>query len=185
VTAGLTVSATVLAWLGAAIVTLSDGRRGLALGLSLTGAGLAAAALLAGDSSGAGALLAGGVGAGALRLRQGPPGWAIMPPGSTPRIILSLVALAAGAFVGVSLTSGPGAPGRVAVLAVCGLSVARLLSADRRVAAVAAASALSLALGTTGGLVGQVAGAAVAVALGAMPVAESLTETHRPPGAEG
>ena len=73
----------------------------------------------------------------------------------------------------------------VAVLAVCGLSVARLLSADRRVAAVAAASALSLALGTTGGLVGQAAGAAVAVALGAMPVAESLTETHRPPGPEG
>src|SRR5207244_1453836 len=102
--------ATVLAWLGAAIVAVSDGRRGLALGLSLTGAGLAAVALLAGDSSGAGALLAGGVGAGALRLRQGTPGWAIMPSGSTPRIILTL---------------------------------------------------------------------------GAMPVAESLTETHRPPGPEG
>jgi hypothetical protein len=180
VTDAVTVSATLLAWLGAALLTLSDGRRGIALGLSLTGVGLAVVVLLAGHPSGAGALLAGGLGAGALRLRQGAPGWAIMPPGSTPRIILSLVALAAGAFVGISLTTGPGAPGRVAALAVSGLSVARLFSADSLVAGVAAACALSLALGTTGGLGAQAAGAAVAVALSAMPVAERPAKASRP-----
>jgi hypothetical protein len=174
-TGALAVSATLVAWMGAAIVAVSDGRRGLALGLVLTGAGLAGVALLAGDPPSAVALLlSGGLGAGALRLRDGPSGWGILAPGSTPRIVLSLGALAAGAFVGISLTGVPGALGRVAPLAVCGLAVARLLSADRRVAAVAAASAMALALGTMGGLAAQAAGAAVAVALSAVPVAESV-----------
>jgi hypothetical protein len=165
----LTVAATTVAWLGAATVAVSDGRRGFALGLSLAGIGLAAVALLAGDTSGAGALLVGGVAAGGLRLREGPSGWGIMPPGSTPRIILSLVALAAGAFLGITLISGPGAPGRVAALTVSGLSLARLFTADQRVAAVAVACALALALGTMGGLTAQVAGAVVAIALSVVP----------------
>jgi hypothetical protein len=172
-TGALSVSATLAAWMGAAIVAVSDGRRGLALGLLLTGVGLAGVEQLAGGPPVAVALLAsGGLGAAAFRLRDGPPGWGILPPGSTPRIILSLVALAAGAFVGISLTGAVGSLGRVAPLAVCGLAVARLLSADRRVAAVAAASAMSLALGTMGGLAAQAAGAAVAVALSAAPAGE-------------
>jgi len=174
-TGALGVSTTLLAWLGTAIVAVSDGRRGFALGLSLTGIGLAGVALLAGDPPAAVALLAsGGLGAAAFRLRDGPSGWGILPPGSTPRIILSLLALAAGAFVGVSLTGGPGALGRVAPLAVCGLGIARLVSADRRVAAVAAASAMSLGLGMMGGLAAQAAGAAVAVALSAAPAAGTV-----------
>src|SRR5207237_2805107 len=136
-----------------------------------TGSGLAGVALLAGGSSDAVALVAGGFGAGALRLRAGAPGWAVMPPGSTPRIILSLVALAAGALVGVYLISGPGAPGRVAAVAVGGLSVARLVSANGRVAGLGAACALSLALGATGGLTAGAVGAAVAVALSALSTA--------------
>ena len=56
---------------------------------------------------------------------------------------------------------------------MCGLSVARLLTADRRAAAVAAAAGLSLALGTMGSLLGQAAGAAVAVALSALSMAVS------------
>jgi hypothetical protein len=174
-TGALGVLATLVAWMGAAIVAVSDGRRGLALGLVLTGVGLAGVALLAGDPPSAVALLAsGGLGAAAFRLREGPSGWGILLPGSTPRIVLSLGALAAGAFVGISLTGVPGALGRVAPLAVCGLAVARLLTADRRVAAVAAASAMSLALGTMGGLAAQAAGAVVAVALSAVPAAESV-----------
>jgi hypothetical protein len=170
----LTVSAMLLAWLGAAAVIVSDGRRAIAFGLSLTGVGLAGLALLAGDSWGGVALLAGGLGAGALRLRDGTPGWRIMPLGSTPRIILSLVGLAAGALVGVYLVSGPDAPRRVAALAVCGLSLARLVTADRRAAGLGAACALSLALGTFGGLDAHAVGAAVAVALSALPTTEAL-----------
>lgn len=172
-TSVLTVSAALLAWLGAGMVAVSDGRRGFALGLCVTGTGLAIVALLAGDRWGAAVLLLGGIAAGALRLRDGPSGWRIMPPGSTPRIILSLAALAVGTLVGVYLTTGPGTPERVAAVAVCGLSVARLLTADRRAAAVAAAAGLSLALGTMGSLLGQAAGAAVAVALSALSMAVS------------
>jgi hypothetical protein len=47
--------------------------------------------------------------------------------------------------------------------------VARLVSAHRRAAAVSAACTLSLALGTMGGLPAHSVGAAVAVALSALP----------------
>ena len=70
----LTVAAILLAWLGAATVVVSDGRKAVSLGLALTGCGLGGLALLADSSSAAVVLLAGGLGAGALRLREGAPG---------------------------------------------------------------------------------------------------------------
>jgi hypothetical protein len=164
-------SAILVAWLGTATVAVSDGRRAFALGLTLTGLGLAGMQQLVGNSTGAAVLLAGGVGAGALRLRDGPAGWGVLPPGSSPRIILSLVTLAFGAFVGISLTTGPGAPGRVATVAVCALSFCRLLSAERQAVAGAVAPALSLALGTMGDSAAQAVGAAVAVVLSAVAAA--------------
>ena len=66
----LTVAAILLAWLGAATVVVSDGRKAVSLGLALTGCGLGGLALLADSSSAAVVLLAGGLGAGALRLRD-------------------------------------------------------------------------------------------------------------------
>ena len=171
-TESVAVAGVLVAWLGAALIAVSDGRRGLALGLAVVAAGLTAATYPKGGPAAAVALGMGGAGAAALRLRGGPPGWAIMPPGSTPRIILSLMSLAAGGLVGIWLTSGPYVPARVAVLTVCVLSLARVWTADRRVGALASASALALALGTIGGLGAVTTGAAVAVVLAALPAAD-------------
>jgi hypothetical protein len=183
VTGAVTVAAVLGAWLGTAAVAVSDGRLAFALGLSLTGLSLAGMALIAGNSVGASALLAGGLGAGLLRLRDAPAGWGMMPPGSTPRIILSFVTLAIGALVGISLTSGAGAPGRVAAVAVCGLALSRLLTGEARGVAATMASVLALTLGTIGGPAAQVAGAAVAVLLSA--VSTDRPALAQPSGLDG
>jgi hypothetical protein len=172
VTEAVAVAGALVAWLGAATIGVSDGRRGMALGLAMAAAGLAAATYPKGGLAAAVALVVGGLGAATLRLRAGPPGWAIMPPGSTPRIILGLMSLAAGGLVGIWLTTGPYVPARVAVLTVCVLSLARVWTAERRVGALASASALAMALGTIGGLGAVATGAAVAVVLAALPASE-------------
>jgi hypothetical protein len=135
------------AWLGGAIVLLSDGRRGLALGLAVLAAGLAALAFAAGDQAAAGALLAGGAGAAALRLRAGREGWGLMPAGSTPRLILSVVAALLSLWVAVAVTAGPGGGLRFAVLASLVLLVARLLQGADPAASTTAASGIALVLG--------------------------------------
>ena len=78
------------AWAGAALIVLSDGRRGLALGLALIAPGFAVLALVAGESLAAVAILLGGAFAAVQRLRTGPDVWGLMPSGSTSRLLLSI-----------------------------------------------------------------------------------------------
>jgi hypothetical protein len=158
-----------VAWLGAAIVVVSEGRRGFALGLALAGIGLAGVSLAAGHSPSAAALAAGGVLAAGLRLRDGDPGWGVMPPGSTPRVILSIVVLALAAFVSVSLVGGRMPWLELAALACAGLGGGRLFGAPRRAPALAAAALMALGIGATSDFAAAATGAAVAAALGAIP----------------
>jgi len=143
----------VLAWFGASLIVLSDGRRGLALGLGCIGLGMCAVVWPAGPGLAAGALALGGLIAAVQRLRNGSPGWAIMPAGSTPQLVLCVGAGLLSLWIGASVTSGGGASLRIAVLAVIGMMGARVLGARQPdvvlscvaglVLAVAAASSLA------------------------------------------
>jgi hypothetical protein len=156
------------AWLGAALLVLNHGRRGLALGLLVATAGLGLVGYGSGRPQVAACLVAGGVLAAGLRLRDGDPGWGLIPSGSTPRLVLCLLALVAVALIGTTLQGST--PALVAALAVTALAAGRALTADRPSVALAAASALALGLGVAGtqalALTVAIAGAAVAVAIG-------------------
>jgi len=75
--------------------------------------------------------------------------------------------------VASSEIASPAGAARVAGLVVAALALARILTTERRWAALGAGSALALGLGTLGGATGLVAGAAVAAGLGAIDGAEA------------
>ena len=146
------VAAAFVAWLGAALVVLSDGRRGLSLGLALITAGLAVLGLASGIYLGAAAVAAGGLIGSWQCLRSGPPTWGIMPAGSTARLVLCIGSGLVGLWVAAVVTIGPGAPLRFAVLVVLGLMGARIL-ANREISVVLTAIAgFAMALGAAPGL---------------------------------
>ena len=102
-----------------------------------------------------------------------------MPPGSTPRMILAVVAAILSLWVAASVTTGPGAPLRFASVAVLGLMAARLLQAQAASPVLTAAAALAIALaaasgiGDTGpGLAPYVLGALVAAGASFLPIRE-------------
>jgi len=161
------------AWLGAALVVLSDGRRGLALGLGLVAAALAALAFATGHQPGGVALLAGGLVAVGLRLRAGPESWGLMGPGSTPRIILTVVAGLFSLWIAVTVATGDDAALRFAVLAVLGLGGARVLQAREQSVSMTAISSLALALGAAAAIVGGEPGPAPYVIAAAIAAAGS------------
>jgi hypothetical protein len=167
-----------VAWVAMSVLVLSEGRFGLAAGLA--GAALGLAGALAGAPFPALVLGAAGVVAGALRARDGQPGWGVLPPGSTPRVILCVVAGAGCAWVGGGLLTGAQAPARAAVVALTVMAAARLLTTHRRAAALTSGAALALATGALGAIVsGQsaplpaAAGGAVALVLALLPAAEA------------
>jgi hypothetical protein len=167
------VAGAVLAWLGASLLTVAEARWGVALGLSTAAAGLALAAGGAGEApAGVAALVAGGLVAAALRLRGGAPGWNVLPPGSTPRLVTAIVVLIGAVLVAGSGLGSAAAAARLSGLVVAVLAGLRLMTVDGRWSAVAAGSALALGLGALGGPTGMVVGAAVAAGLGAMEVVE-------------
>jgi hypothetical protein len=168
----LAILAAGLAWLGASLTALSEARRGLSLGLGLTGAGLAGAAL---PTRPLGALLIAlsAVIAALLRLRDGAPGWGVLPPGSAPGIVLSVAVLVASLLLAGTVFGSLGSSGTVAPLAVSALSAVSLLSSRSRQAALATGSALALGLGALGGTGDTVAGGLVAVALAVIPAVEA------------
>jgi hypothetical protein len=135
-----------IAWMGASLIVLADGRRGLALGAALATAGIS---VIAFSTAGpiAGALAVGGALAALGRLRSGPAGWRIMPPGSTPRLVLCIAAGLLALWVGAAVTTGPGSPLRFTVLLVAGLTGARVLGSEERSVLLTATSVLALAIG--------------------------------------
>jgi hypothetical protein len=167
-----------LAWLGAAVLVLSDARRGLAVGLLLAAIGLAGIRAGEADAVDAGILLVFGLLASVIVLRRCPRrGWGLLPPGSTPRIVFSIVVGGLALWLGLGALDTPGdPPARAAAIIVMALGAGRLLSVRDPRAALAAASLIALGAGTlealattdaTGALIGSIA----AVALNLIPTA--------------
>lgn len=159
---------------GATVLCLSDARRGLGLGLAAAALGLAGGLVAAGrDPLVASALAAGGLCSAALRLRDGEPGWGMVPSGSTPRLVGSVVVLIVAGLTGGTGVGEPAGLVRLAALVVALLAAGRLLSVGWRWATLGAGAALALGLGALGGTPGVLAGAAVALGLGLMDGTES------------
>lgn len=169
------VAGAAIAWLGATLLTASDGRRGLALGLAVLTAGLVLATWAAGQQTlGVAALAAGGAVSAALRLRGGRPGWGVLAQGSTPRLVGAIVVLIGAALVAGAALVSPPVVARLAGLAVAVLAAGRILTVGHRWAALGAASALALGLGALGGTTALVAAALVAAGLGAIDGDEAV-----------
>jgi hypothetical protein len=171
------VAAALIVWLGAALVVLADARRGLALGLALVTIGFAVLAWASGQPVGGVAVVVGGM-TGALRcLTAGPARWGLMPPGSTPRLVLCVAAGLLSLWVSASVTPTPGGPLLFAVLVVLGLMAARILTSgdiivDRTAIAcfaLALASSPALASSSPTGPVPYIFGALIAAAVIAAP----------------
>lgn len=165
-------AAGLVAWIGASLIVLSDGRRGLALGMSLAAAGLAAVAWQSGGPLAAAAIAVGGLAAATGRLRSGELGWGIMPAGSTPRLVLCVAAALVAVWVATTITTGPGAGLRFAALAVLGLAAARILWSFDAAVLLSAAGLLALGIGVAAAASDSwpyVAGGVVAAATGWLP----------------
>jgi hypothetical protein len=140
-------AAAFLTWVGASLVVLSDGRRGLALGLALITGGFAVLALAGGLQIGAAAVAVGG-GIAAWQCWRSPSArWGIMPAGSTPRLVLCIGSGLLGLWIATAVTNGPGAAMRFAILVVLGLMGARVLSSGELHVVLAGIAGLALALG--------------------------------------
>jgi hypothetical protein len=141
-----------VAWLGAAIVVLADGRRGLALGLALITVAFTALTWAGGETLGAAALLMGGAVASVRALSSGAEGWGLMPPGSTPRLVLSVAVGLVALWFAASVTFGAGAPVRFAGPAVLGLMGVRALASSDTAIVLVAVAGLALALAESTGM---------------------------------
>jgi len=134
------------AWAGAAVIVLADGRRGLAVGVGLVAVGFTTLAWADGAWLEGAFLLAGG-GLCAIELsRRGPQDWGLMPPGSTPRLILAMVAGILALWFATSLTTGDDVPLRFACVAVLGLAAGRVLQGQAPAQVLSASAALAIAL---------------------------------------
>jgi len=144
--------AALVAWLGMSLVVLADGRRGLALGAALATAGVALVVIQSAGPIDAGALTLGGAVMAVRRLANGPGGWQLMPPGSTPRLVLCIAAGLLALWIAFSVTTGAGAALRFAVMTVVGLAGARVLSSDEPSVLLTALGLLALAIAAITGM---------------------------------
>lgn len=166
------------AWVGGAVIVLADARRGLAAGLALIAVAAAGLTWAAGDIAGGIVLLAGGLVAAGLRFKIGPDGWGLMQPGSTPRLLFTVIAGLVVLWIAVAVTSGASSGGlRFGAVAILVLLTGRLLQGGAPVALLTATSGLALALGVVsgplepgGGIAYYVIAALVAAGVSAMPV---------------
>jgi hypothetical protein len=171
-----------LAWLGACLLMLSDGRRGLGVGLLVAGAALAGVRFVEGEALQGAAVLAGTLAAVFLGWRRSRRrGWGTLPAQSTPRVVACVVLGGFALWLARAALTAPGAwPDRAAVAAVTGVAAARLLTADEPLAALAAASAIALAGGIFAavaepamGLAAAFIGAGIATGLNVVPVEQA------------
>ncbi|HET7467912.1 MAG TPA: hypothetical protein VFL29_14735 [Candidatus Dormibacteraeota bacterium] len=178
-------AAAFVAWLGGAVIVLADGRRGLAAGLALLAAAAGGLAWSAGQQEGAIVLLAGGVLGAAIRFTIGPEGWGLMQPGSTPRLLLTVVAGVIALWLGLAATSGESSGFRVAVLVALPLLAGRALQAAEAAVLLTALAGLALVLGvvsTAGPNHVGIAAYAVAALVAAGASAIPIPATPRPRG---
>ncbi|HEY2599305.1 MAG TPA: hypothetical protein VGJ79_12590 [Candidatus Dormibacteraeota bacterium] len=154
-------AAAFIAWLGAALFVLSEGRRALALGMALITVGFAVLAQTGGGPLAASAFLVGGGIAAGRRFRSGPDVWGVMPAGSTARVVLAAAIGLLALWISTSVTTGPGASVRFAALSVLGLMAARVLTASEPPAVLGALAALALAVAVAAGVAGTSPGPAV------------------------
>lgn len=138
--------AAVTAWLGVSTIVLTDGRLGLASGMALTTVALAVVAWQSAGVIEAAAILAGGAVAAGLRWRSGPGGWSLMPPGSTPRLVLCVGSGLLAFWVAATVMQGSGAAFRFVAMITIALPAARILATDEIAAATTAAGALILGI---------------------------------------
>jgi hypothetical protein len=177
----LYVAAAFLAWLGASLVVLADGRRGLATGLGLLSAALAVLAWPSAALPGALAVAAGGLIASWQCWRSGPAAWGVMPAGSTPRLVLCVASGLLALWVAASVTNGPGAPLRFAVLLVLGLLGARILGGRDAAALLTSVAGLALVLAVAPGLGATSQGFMPAIAGGVVAAATMFLPAGRRP----
>ncbi|HKV87140.1 MAG TPA: hypothetical protein VJT78_04000 [Candidatus Dormibacteraeota bacterium] len=159
-------AAAFVTWLGASLIVLADGRRGVSLGLALVGIGLGFLAWSSAGITAAIAIAAGGLIGAVVRDRSGPAGWQVMPAGSTPRLILCIAAALLALWVAASVTTGDGRSLRFAVLSLAVQMGARILTARDPAVIVTAAAALALAVGEAGVIAGSASGPAPQIAAG-------------------
>jgi len=145
-------AAAFVAWLGAALIVLSEGRRGLAAGLALVTLGFAGLAFVGGEVEAGVALFAGGGVAVVQRLRTGRDEWGVMPAGSTARLVLAAAMGLLALWISTSVMTGPGAPLRFAALSVLGLMAARVLTPTEPPAVLTALAALALSVAVAAGV---------------------------------
>lgn len=179
-------TAGVLLWLGATLIVVGDGRRGLAAGIGLSALGLAILAFLVGGAAPAAALALGGGIAATRRYVSGPSGWAILPPGSTPRLVLCIAAALVAFWVAAGITSGPYASLRFATLLGAALAAARALITTEESALLTALVLLALSVASGSGvgssqpeLAPYIAGGALAALAGWLPVPRSKARGSR------
>lgn len=141
-----------MVWLGASLVVVADGRRGLAAGTVLSALGLAALALVTAGPFAAAAIAAGGLVAGARRAVSGPAGWEILAPGSTPRLVLCIATALVAFWIAGAVTSGPVASLRFALMTGITLSAARVLSTAEPAAQVSAVAIVALCAASVGAI---------------------------------
>ncbi|HEV2967277.1 MAG TPA: hypothetical protein VG009_04170 [Candidatus Dormibacteraeota bacterium] len=169
-------AAGIVVWLGASLVVVADGRRGLAAGIALSTFGLAVLAFVTAGAIAAAAIAAGGAIAGVRRLVSGPAGWEILAPGSTPRLVLCVAAALVAFWIADAVTSGPVASLRFALLAGIVLAATRVLSTTEQAAQLSAVAILALCVGsaaaigsTEQGVWPYLAGGVVAAVVGWLP----------------
>jgi hypothetical protein len=171
------------AWLGAALIVLSEGRRGLALGLALVTLGFAGLAIAGGEVEAAVAVVAGGGVAVVQRLRAGRDEWGVMPPGSTARLVLAAAIGLVALWVSTSVMTGPGATLRFATLSVLGLMAGRVLTPSEPPAVVTALSALALSVAMAAGVAVTGPGPAIYVLASIVAAGISLVRVGKLDGA--
>ena len=164
-------------WLGASLVVVGDGRRGLAAGIALSTLGLAVLAFVTAGAVAAAAIAAGGAIAATRRSLIGPGGWEILAPGSTPRLVLCVATALVAFWIADAVTTGPVASLRFGLITGIALSAARVLSTAEPAAQLSAVAIVALCAASVGaigstepGVWPYVVGGLVAALLGWLPM---------------